>query len=65
MASTIGLTLEQCREIETEVEKRMRGGYICNCGDGERGHSPDCSWIYAADQEWDYHWEEVREEKGL
>jgi len=33
----------------------------CNCGDGERGHSPDCEHVLSSNAAWEQYNEEITE----
>ncbi len=50
--------------IEARARQIMRNLRLkaCNCGDAERGHSPDCDRVFAEDAAWDRAIEQAAEE---
>jgi hypothetical protein len=66
MANMSGLTAQEIREVEAEAHRRADrelAKFTCNCGAGHLGHSPDCSWILAAERVWDIAVEAVLSER--
>ena len=66
MATTMGLTPVQIRQVDAEVARRLQGQKFpgCSCGfdplrDG--GHAPECARLLSEDNEYDREFEAVRD----